>query len=56
MCLPKYSLVFPLYNEELNLPELYRRVCLIMDQLDTTVEFIYVNDGSRDRTLEILRE
>ncbi len=56
MCLPKYSLVVPLYNEELNLPELYRRVCLIMDQLDTTVEFICVNDGSRDRTLEILRE
>jgi polyisoprenyl-phosphate glycosyltransferase len=56
MCLPKYSLVVPLYNEESNLPELYRRVCLIMDQLDTTVEFICVNDGSRDRTLEILRE
>ncbi|MGL4378118.1 MAG: glycosyltransferase family 2 protein [Microcoleaceae cyanobacterium] len=56
MCLPKYSLVVPLYNEELNLPELYRRVSLIMDQLDTTVEFICVNDGSRDRTLEILRE
>jgi dolichol-phosphate mannosyltransferase len=56
MCLPKYSLVVPLYNEELNLPELYRRVCLIMDQLDTMVELICVNDGSRDRTLEILRE
>jgi polyisoprenyl-phosphate glycosyltransferase len=56
MCLLKYSLVVPLYNEELNLPELYRRVSLIMDQLDTTVEFICVNDGSRDRTLEILRE
>jgi len=56
MCLPKYSLVVPLYNEELNLPELYRRVCLIMDQLEGIVEFICVNDGSRDRTLEILRE
>ncbi|MEY3870431.1 MAG: glycosyltransferase family 2 protein [Microcoleaceae cyanobacterium] len=56
MYLPKYSLVVPLYNEQLNLPELYRRVCWIMDQLDGTVEFIGVNDGSRDRTLEILRE
>jgi len=53
--LPVYSLVIPVYNEEATLPELYRRLCKVMDQLDGAVELVLVNDGSRDLTLEILR-
>jgi polyisoprenyl-phosphate glycosyltransferase len=54
--MPKYSLVIPVYNEESTIPELYRRVSAVMDELDDTAETIFINDGSRDRTLILLRE
>ncbi len=54
--MPKYSLVIPVYNEESMIPELYRRVSALMDGLDDSAELIFINDGSRDRTLELLRE
>jgi len=53
---PKYSLVIPIYNEEENLAELYRRISAVMDRLDGPVELILINDGSRDRSLELLRK
>ncbi|MEG3941338.1 glycosyltransferase family 2 protein [Microcoleus sp. S36b_A3] len=53
---PKYSLIIPIYNEEENLPELYRRISGVMERLDGPVELILINDGSRDRSLDILRE
>ena len=52
----KYSLIIPVYNEESMIPELYRRVSEVMDQLDGDSELILINDGSRDRTIELLRE
>ena len=53
---PKYSLVIPVYNEEKTLPELYRRISELMDRLDDQAELILVNDGSKDRSLELLRD
>jgi polyisoprenyl-phosphate glycosyltransferase len=53
---PQFSLVVPIYNEEANIPELYRRLKVVMAQLDGEVEMILVNDGSRDRSLAFLRE
>ncbi len=52
----KYSLIVPVYNEEKTLPELYRRIKGVIEQLDGQTELILVNDGSRDRSLEIIRE
>jgi polyisoprenyl-phosphate glycosyltransferase len=52
----KYSIVIPVYNEEDTLPELYRRLKAVMDSIDGQVELILVNDGSRDRSLEIIRD
>jgi dolichol-phosphate mannosyltransferase len=52
----QYSLVIPVYNEESTIDELYRRVSAVMDSLDGDSELILINDGSRDRTLELLRE
>ena len=53
---PKYSLIIPVYNEEETLPEMYHRVGAVMDQMDGEAELILVNDGSRDRTLALLRD
>jgi glycosyltransferase involved in cell wall biosynthesis len=51
------SLVFPIYNEEENIPELYRRVAAVIDENKvTTSEIIFVNDGSRDRSEALIRE
>lgn len=53
---PTYSLVIPIYNEEATIPEMYRRVGAVMDGLDGPCELILVNDGSRDRSLALLRD
>lgn len=50
------SLVIPAFNEEENLPELHRRLRASLDPLDLNYEIIFVNDGSRDRTLELLHD
>ncbi|MDP8966532.1 MAG: glycosyltransferase family 2 protein [Cyanobacteriota bacterium] len=53
---PKYSFIIPVYNEEETLLEMYRRVRAVMDRMDDAVELILVNDGSRDRSLSLLRD
>ncbi len=53
---PKYSFIIPVYNEEETLLEMYRRVRAVMDRMDGAVELIMVNDGSRDRSLSLLRD
>jgi len=50
------SLVVPVYNEEANLPELMKRIRPVMAALARPWEIILVDDGSRDRSLEILQE
>ena len=52
----KYSLVVPAYNEEKSLNLFYDAVTKIMDGLQEEYEMIFVNDGSSDRTQEILVE
>lgn len=55
MTIRKISYIVPCYNEEEVLPEFYRRVSIVADSLrDYEFEFIFINDGSVDRTLEIL--
>ncbi|MBD2664609.1 hypothetical protein B6N60_03948 [Richelia sinica FACHB-800] len=54
--LPKYSFIVPIYNEEETMYEMYRRISMVMDQMDGPVELCLVNDGSRDRSLQIMRE
>src|SRR5262245_21865030 len=50
----KVSVVVPVYNEEGNLPELIARLTAVMDGLGRPYELVFVDDGSRDRSLEIL--
>lgn len=45
---PTISIVAPVYNEEVVLPELYRRVAAVMDGMGEPWELVLVDDGSRD--------
>ncbi|HTL94719.1 MAG TPA: glycosyltransferase [Gemmatimonadaceae bacterium] len=51
----KVSVVVPVYNEEANIPELVPRLFAVLDALDRPSEVICVDDGSRDRSLDVLR-
>lgn len=51
---PYLSIVIPVFNEEETLEELYRRLIATLDALDKSYEIIFTNDGSRDRSAEIL--
>ncbi|WP_035172575.1 glycosyltransferase family 2 protein [Caldanaerobius polysaccharolyticus] len=51
----KYSIVVPLYNEEEVIIETYRRLKEVMDSTGEPYEIIFVNDGSKDKTLEIAK-
>ena len=53
---PVLSVVAPCFNEEGVLHELYRRISQVLDGSGETWELVLVNDGSRDRTPEIMRE
>jgi len=52
---PYLSLVIPVYNEEENLPILFNEVAKAMKPLKESWEAIFVDDGSRDKSLEVLR-
>jgi polyisoprenyl-phosphate glycosyltransferase len=52
----QYSVVSPLYNEELVIGETYKRLKKVMDSTKENYEIIFVNDGSRDKTAELTRE
>ncbi|MBS1553227.1 MAG: glycosyltransferase family 2 protein [Bacteroidetes bacterium] len=50
----KISIVIPCYNEEGNVVELYNKINEILS--DYTVEYIFIDDNSKDETLNILEE
>jgi len=51
----KYSIIVPAYNEEKSLQLFYDAVTPLLKKLGEDYEMIFVNDGSRDATKEILR-
>lgn len=50
------SVVVPAYNEEEVLPEFHKRISTILDSMAIEAEIVYVNDGSADKTLEVMQE
>lgn len=54
----KVTLLIPVYNEEATLPTLYERLSQLAKREEGryTWEFLFVNDGSTDRTLDILQD
>lgn len=53
---PLVSVVIPVHNEEENLPIFYERLRTAFEGQEYRAEFIFVEDGSTDRTLEVLRD
>ena len=49
------SVVIPVYNEELNLPVLFARLYPVLDALGQRYEVIFTNDGSADRSFQLLQ-
>lgn len=56
MTQPTYSIVAPIYNEEGNIPLLYNRIRQVMDSTGESWELVLVNDGSKDRSPELIRD
>lgn len=51
------TLIIPCYNEQESLPLLYPELVKVATQMSAqSFEFLFVNDGSKDRTLQILKE
>lgn len=50
------SVVIPLLNEEESLPELHRWIVRVMEEHDFSYEIIFVDDGSTDRSWEIIQQ
>lgn len=50
------SLVLPVYNEEDNLRPLHAEIVSVLSQMDIRYEIIYVDDGSRDKSRDVLAE
>jgi glycosyltransferase involved in cell wall biosynthesis len=53
---PELSLFLPVLDEEENLRPMHARIETALDALGKTAEVIYVDDGSTDRSLDILKE
>src|SRR5262245_45074697 len=52
---PYISIVIPVYNEAETLPIMFARLIPVMDRYGKPYEVIFVNDGSRDHSQEVLR-
>ncbi len=60
---PDFSIVIPIYNEEENIPELYRRLTLVMERMCSeeglskeSYEIILVDDGSGDSSWRLIKD
>src|ERR1022692_3795662 len=53
---PEVSVVVPLFNEQENLPELFRRLVRTLEGAGIDFELVFVDDGSRDGTSTLLQE
>jgi len=52
----RVSTVVPVFNEERSLPELHRRIAAALDGAGMEFEALYVDDGSRDGSVRVLRD
>lgn len=51
----KLSIIIPIYNESSNLLKLNERLTSVINTLNVNTEFIFINDGSKDHSIEIIK-
>jgi len=53
----KVTIIIPAYNEEASLPFLYERIEKLINSIDNyEFEILFINDGSKDKTIELIKE
>jgi len=52
----KISIIVPCYNEEKAIPFFYEEITKVAENIKTNFEFIFVNDGSKDNTIKIVKD
>src|SRR5438105_834769 len=50
------SVIIPIYNEEGNIPILFERLKGVVSQLNVDAEFLFINDGSKDKSITLIKE
>lgn len=50
------SIIVPCYNEEESIPLFFEEVEKVSSQIKQDIEYIFINDGSKDQTLNALRK
>ena len=51
------TLIIPCYNKQMTLPILYKELRNVVEKItEETFEFLFVDDGSKDKTLFLLKE
>jgi glycosyltransferase involved in cell wall biosynthesis len=54
--MPQISVIIPIYNEEGNILKLFERLQLVINRLDAEAEYIFINDGSKDNSISLIRD
>lgn len=52
----KISIIIPCFNEEESIPLFYQEMLNVMQKMNQDFELLFINDGSKDKTLEILKK
>lgn len=52
----KYSIIIPVFNEEENIQKLFERLFQVVSKLSSDFELIFINDGSKDNTLQLVKD
>ncbi|WP_142317524.1 glycosyltransferase family 2 protein [Bacillus sp. AFS002410] len=56
MAAVKYSVIIPMYNEEAVIQETYRQLKKVMNSAGDSYELIFINDGSKDGSVDIIKD
>ena len=56
ICVKKISVIVPCYNEEGNIKLFYDEIKNVINDMDVKLELIFVDDGSKDDTLSIIKK
>jgi len=51
----EFSVIIPIYNEELNIPNLLTRLRPVVEKTGMNYELLFINDGSRDSSLQLIK-